>query len=90
MKRIDESLYSLPKGTDGPIIIPVLHAIDFAFNATAGLDGICVTQEAILSCREWDAEADFPNPPDTLLFWDVESTCWFRTTHLHIVPESRF
>lgn len=87
MKHIEEPLYSLPKRKNGFINGPVLHAIDFAFYAASGLDGICVTQEAILSCREWSAEAGFPDGSDTLSFWDVESTCWFRTAHLHVVSE---
>lgn len=56
--------------------------------SASGIDGICVAQKAILSCKEWSAEAEFHDGSDTLSFWDVDLTYWFRTTHLHIVADN--
>ena len=83
LRHVEQPLFFLPEGGEEP----TLRAIDFASYAESGLDGICVMEEAILSCREHDIEDGCFGTSDTLSFWDVASTCWFRTDHLRIIKE---
>lgn len=85
MQHVEQPLFFLPDGRSGP----VLRAIDFAAYARSGFDGICVTEETIFSCRDYDGSDGNFGTSDTLSFWDVPSTCWFRTDHLRIVEETK-
>lgn len=54
------------------------HAIDFAYYAQTGLDGIHVTQNGLDACSIWAFGFDNTPAMGNLSCWDIESTCWFN------------